>query len=107
MFWSCQGRNFGAPGPGRSEDRCGASIGVQCIVPVRHAGRARSSRGPALKGTSSDKNLALPFASRDSRPEGRASFSFRPIHYLGSKLRLTETITDVVESVAAPNGIVC
>lgn len=33
--------------------------------------------------------------------------NIRPIHYLGSKLRLLETISEVIDSVDASNGTVC
>jgi len=50
--------------------------------------------------------LQLPLGSGTSAtPE--TSYSFRPIHYLGSKLRLTGTILDAIGEVARPTGTVC
>nr|WP_255651455.1 DNA adenine methylase [Corallococcus sp. AS-1-12] len=38
---------------------------------------------------------------------GETRIAFRPIHYLGSKLRLVETILETIEQVELPHGSAC
>lgn len=52
-------------------------------------------------------NLSLPLGLESGPPTLEASYSFRPIHYLGSKLRITRTILDAIGEVARPKGSAC
>lgn len=59
------------------------------------------------KTTVANANLRLFSPPEPTVPPGAASASFRPIHYLGSKLRLVETILDTIEQVGRPRGPAC
>ncbi|PZR07089.1 MAG: DNA methyltransferase [Archangium gephyra] len=60
--------------------------------------------GPTRLSTAASTNLALPLGAVLAPEE---SYSFRPIHYLGSKLRITGPIIDAINELARPNGSAC
>jgi adenine-specific DNA-methyltransferase len=62
---------------------------------------------PAPAGRSAAASLFLPFAVPAAEAPAEAPAAFRPIHYLGSKLRLVGPILEATQEVARSRGVAC